>query len=183
MSLGNLQAWCEDSVGPKILQMYAQKTSAAVIAAAESAAIIAKSSAHVREVCSSLASSFGVAFQIIDDIHNFSDAPSWGKERGEDLAQGKLTYLIYRALETLSGKRRERLASILATADLREDETVFQEGVDMVVSSGAPAECRHLATAIFEDAWNAFAESVSTSDSKIVLRTMCSKMLRLAEDV
>jgi len=57
---------------------------------AEVAAVIAEADEHFTQVCVDFARGFGVAYQIIDDVHNFSDSPRWTKTCGEDLAGGKL---------------------------------------------------------------------------------------------
>ena len=105
-----LDAWIADSVGPKILQMYALKTAAPVEGLAEIAAVLAHSAEPVRESVKRFARALGLAFQLVDDVNNFSDSPGWGKERGEDLRTGKLTYVILQALQMLPPPRAPRCA-------------------------------------------------------------------------
>ena len=86
--------WAGEHLGEQILQMHAFKSAAAVRAMSEIACIIAGSDKRQREACARFGESWGVAFQIVDDIHNFSDDPKWGKLRGEDIAAGKASYVI-----------------------------------------------------------------------------------------
>ena len=107
MSGENLRRWLSDSMAPKILQMYEFKTGAFVEGLAETAAIVAESPADLKRDCVRFASALGVAFQIMDDVRNFTAAPRQKKTLGEDLVEGKLTYVIFRALESLGPARQK----------------------------------------------------------------------------
>ncbi|MEI6808986.1 MAG: polyprenyl synthetase family protein, partial [bacterium] len=110
-----LEARLKDALMPKILQMYAYKTGSAIAGVTECAAVLAGATADVAEAGIGFACSFGVAFQIIDDIHNFSASPKWRKSCGEDIAEGKMTYVICAALNMLGPSRRKRLIDILCS--------------------------------------------------------------------
>ena len=99
-----LRRWMSDSLRPKILQAYADKTGAVVAGLAESACVIAGAGARERQECVAFAQRFGVAFQIIDDILDFDAGAKLRGRFGEDLAGGKLTYVIVSALERLSAR-------------------------------------------------------------------------------
>jgi geranylgeranyl pyrophosphate synthase/predicted secreted hydrolase len=172
-----IERWIGDSLGPKILQMYAQKTGTAVMGGAEEAAIIAGVDRDLREAALAFAGAFGVAFQITDDVLDFSGAPQWRKACGADLAAGKLTYAIYRALNLLQGDKRKRLRGILCSPSLRGDSSVLQEGIELIRVSGALDQCREEASTMLKTAWDRFADKVPLTESKMLLYMLCSTLV------
>ncbi|MCK7506074.1 MAG: polyprenyl synthetase family protein [Desulfobacterales bacterium] len=74
-----------------------------------------------RSACARLGESWGVAFQMIDDVNNFSTSPQWSKMRGEDVAEGKHSYVIHKAA-LLGWTAQERLLDIMTTRELRRTE-------------------------------------------------------------
>jgi geranylgeranyl pyrophosphate synthase len=177
MTEDTIEQWISDSLGEKILQMYVQKTGTAVMAGAEEAAIIAGVDRKLREAASTFATAFGVAFQITDDVLDFSGAPQWRKDCGSDLAMGKLTYVIYRALETLQGDKRKRLRRILCTHDLRSDPVVLQEGIGLIRETDVLEQCREEARTMFKAAWERFADHVPLTEPKMLLYKLCSNLV------
>ncbi len=178
----NLSRWLTDSAPAKLFQMYAYKTAAGVEGLTELACIIAGSDEATRHACASYARSVGVAFQIIDDANDFSDSPRRRKPIGEDLAAGKLTYVIVRAMEQLSGADGARLRTILSTRELRADPSACVEGIDLVRRSGVIARCREEAHAMVEDAWKVLSRHIPPSEPKTMLRALCSDLVNLAHD-
>ena len=179
MSAQNLALWMKKSLGPKILQMYAYKTAAAVEGGAEVAAIIAHAEPATLASFKAMARIFGVAFQILDDVHNFSNSPKWTKTCGEDVYSGKLTYVIFRALKRLKTPARERLQKILCSKTLRQKPATFQEAVGLVRDSGALLSCRREAQTMFKKEWARFSTKFPPSEPKLLLRMLCSSMLNL----
>jgi geranylgeranyl pyrophosphate synthase/predicted secreted hydrolase len=188
LSRENLEAWLEGPLEDKILQLYDFKTAAMPRGLAQTASLVARVDGTVTQVCVDFSRAFAVAFQIIDDVHNFSDSPEWRKTRGEDLAGGKLTYAIVRAirlLEVVDGgdrARRDRLVEILCSSELRRDPEVLQEGIALVKESGALEECRETARKMSLEANERFGDAIPSSEPKIMLSMLCVKMLDLAFD-
>ncbi len=179
LTIRNLTRWMRNALGPKILQMYAYKTAAAVEGMAENACAIAKSDPATREACISFARVFGVAFQIMDDIHNFDDSSHRKRICGEDLSSGKLTYVIFRALQNLKSEDRSRLQRILCSKTLRKNPSALEEGVDLVRSSGALRSSFDEAQGMVEREWSRFSQQIASSDPKTMLRMLCSNLLDL----
>lgn len=172
-----IERWIGDSLGPKILQMYAQKTGTAVMGGAEEAAIIARVDRKLREAALAFASAFGVAFQITDDVLDFSSAPQWRKACGSDLAAGKLTYVIYRVLDVLQGEQRKRMRQIFCTPALRGDPCILQEGIELIRASGVLDQCREEARTMFKTAWERFTDHVPLTEPKMLLYKLCSTLV------
>jgi geranylgeranyl pyrophosphate synthase/predicted secreted hydrolase len=177
-----LELWLEEPLEEKILQLYDYKTASGARGLAEAAVVIAEVDDSLRQVCVDYARSFGVAFQIIDDVHNFSDSPRWTKVCGEDIASGKLTYVIVRAIRKLDGAKRSRLMSILCSPELRKEQLTLQEGVELVRESGALEECRETAKNMSLDAIERFGETIPSCEPKVMLNMLCLKMLDLVYD-
>jgi geranylgeranyl pyrophosphate synthase/predicted secreted hydrolase len=169
--------WCAAGTGDLILQSHAFKSAAAVRAVADVACVIAGASRETRSVVTRLAESWGVAFQMVDDVNNFSTSPRWGKERGEDVAAGKFSYAIYRAVQLSEGVARERLVEILATARLHPDAGHLAEAIALIESSGALDAVRREAKAMVEADWPAFSRALPATRAKLMLRILLTTLL------
>lgn len=172
-----LEAWLADSIGPKILQMYALKTAAPVEGAAEAAALLAGASEPARRAALRFARALGVAFQLVDDVSNFSDSPAWGKERGEDLRTGKLTYVILLALGALPRGDGDRLRQILCRPELRLDPKALRAGIELILGSGVCGRVREQARTMVVPAWQGLSQWIPASVSKSELRTLWEGLL------
>jgi len=179
----NIDRWMGERVGRKILQAYQGKTAAAVEGCAEAAAVIAGADAPTRQACIRFAKTFGVSFQILDDVNNFSSSPDWTKVCGEDLGQGKLTYVIYRALERLTGPMKRRLQEILCQERLRRDPEILREGIRLIHASRALDQCRCEANAFFCRSWEHFDRVLQASPAKLMLFELCRRLLTGDKDL
>ena len=116
-----------------------------------------------------LARRLGVAFQILNDIRDLDDDRN-DRRCGEDLSAGKLTYVIVRALERLSGPDRKRLEQIICNKRLRKNPEHLAEGMRLVRKSGAAGACKKEAEEMVESGWNAFSSRIPASEHKLMLR-------------
>jgi geranylgeranyl pyrophosphate synthase len=171
-----------DSIGPKILQMYALKTAAPVEGVAQVASMLAKVDATTQSAVLRFARSFGLAFQLIDDVNNFTDSPAWGKLQGEDLKKGKLTYLLFRALQELPAAEGSLLRDILCRPDLRAVPAALNRGIDLVLRSGACDLVRKEARDLIAPAWAALSLRIPPSSSKTELRLLWESLVGLCFD-
>ena len=78
----------------------------------------------------------GVAFQIIDDVNNFSESKDWTKTVGEDLATGKMTFVLWHAIRDSPDDQSTRLQDLLVDPERRVDPVELQAGIDLVRESG-----------------------------------------------
>jgi geranylgeranyl pyrophosphate synthase len=182
LSEENLQQWLNDSLEEKILQMYDYKTAAGAKGLAEVATVIAEAEEDIKQTCINFARAFAVAFQIIDDVHNFSDSPKWTKVCGEDLLNGKLTFVIAKAIRMLDDQKSKRLIQILCKKELRENRNVLEEGIELVRNSGALEFSKEFAKKMSLNQNEIFNQTIPSCESKIMLSMLCIKMLDLAYD-
>ena len=159
--------------------MYELKTSSPVEGLAEAASIINRSSNDVRQASINYARFLGVAFQIIDDILNFSHAPGWRKDPAEDIAEGKITYVILRAMEALGSRKSRRLKEIVASRELRTRAEFRREAALLVRESGVFLSCRDKALSMLEEAWQELSRLLEPSHPKILLRMMDRKLINI----
>jgi len=182
LSSTELERRLDNDIENRLLQMYALKTAAASRGVAEVAAVVAGAEPATRRCAAEFGRAIGIAYQIIDDVHNFSRDPDWSKNCGEDLEGGKLTFVLVNALRQLASKKRERLARILCDPVLRADPATLDEGIELVGSSGALTRCREHAQTLLNSAWHEFAAVVPSTEAKIMLHALCLKLVDLAYD-
>ncbi|WP_445116353.1 All-trans-nonaprenyl-diphosphate synthase [Acinetobacter sp. WZC-1] len=134
------------------------KTSRLFELATEGAAILAGKPAY-RGPLRLFAGHFGNAFQIIDDILDYtSDAETLGKNIGDDLMEGKPTLPLISALQNTTGEAHQLIRHSIATGGTEQLDRV----IDIVHSSGALDYCRkraHEETASAVAALNQLPES------------------------
>ncbi|WAC04077.1 MAG: polyprenyl synthetase family protein [Methanoregula sp.] len=177
LSSKNLAAWSSNHLPEKILQMYTFKTASPAIAAAKAACILAGADKRTRNACVSFASALGVSFQIMNDIHCFTGSQDAGDGRYDDLASGKLTYVIVRALDLLGTRESSRLCRILCSRHLRSNPKSLSEGIGLVRKSGALDECTREASSIIEDEWMTFSQVLPPSEPKMMLRVFSRNLV------
>jgi geranylgeranyl pyrophosphate synthase len=177
-----LETWMADSLRPKLLQMYALKTAAPLECLASVGLLLARADESTRRAVLAFVRSFGLAFQLIDDVNNFSDSPAWRKERGEDLMSGKLTYLILCALERLPETDSALLRRILCQPDLRRDQHFLNIGIELIMHSGACEYVRNEARDLLVPAWEETSHVVPASISKMELRFLWEGLIGLSSE-
>ncbi len=175
----NLHLWLQDSTDEKILQMYALKTAAGIRGLAETASIIAKKDAEIRDVCGDYAMALGVAFQILDDVHNFSASDNWKKIPGEDIAEGKLTFVIFQTIKMLNGNERKFFTNILGSPDLRKDKEMISKCIALVTKSGALEYSRSVARKMIEPKWDLLSTRLPFTDQRLLLKILTFWLLEM----
>ncbi len=121
----------------QILAMYKLKSGAIGAAQVNLILTIRPERSEVRPRLLESLGKWAETFQIVDDTLNFIGGPGWTRPLGEDLAQGKLTWVVVRALMMLEGPARDRLIEILCDPELRNDPGTHAEGLALVTESGA----------------------------------------------
>ncbi len=110
------------------------KTAKLFEAAAQLGAVMADQPTAIQTALGEYGLHIGMAFQLVDDILDYqaTDA-NWGKNIGNDLAEGKITLPLIYALQKATPKDQQRLQSIIQSGNLA-DLAFIQE---MIVSTGA----------------------------------------------
>jgi len=152
----------------RVLATHRLKSAAPAGALARMATLIGGGTDEQSEGVGSLFESFGVAFQIIDDVLNLRGFEQDRKSRGEDITAGKITAPIAKAMGRLSRDERRTLVSILASKPA--DPAVIREAVLLVDGCGALDACELEARELVESAWTLLDPLVPDSQFKIRLR-------------
>ena len=116
------------------MEMIYKKTAALIAAATKAGAIMGGGSPEEISALEDYGRCIGLAFQIHDDyLDVVSDEESLGKPVGSDIAEGKMTLMVVKALERASDEDRERLISILGSGD----EKLVAEAIEIFERYGA----------------------------------------------
>lgn len=98
------------------LQMTEYKTGALISIAMQMGGVLAGVDNNTVKKLSELAVLAGKAYQIKDDILDLLEGEiEWGKKMGQDITEGKLTYLVVETLSKANEVDRNRLMSILVS--------------------------------------------------------------------
>src|SRR5699024_11779144 len=93
------------------LDVIDRKTASLFSAGCEVAAVLAGCSAHTAAAMGRYGRQLGIAFQIADDALDYGRGDSdYGKEAGDDLAEGKATLPLIRAMQHLPEQNAERMS-------------------------------------------------------------------------
>ncbi|WP_131669639.1 polyprenyl synthetase family protein [Psychrobacter pygoscelis] len=133
------------------------KTSRLFMMATQGAAILQEQPQYL-EALSDFGQHFGNAFQIIDDILDYSgDSETMGKNLGDDLAEGKPTLPTIKALELLKDTDKQSFDKLrIAVQTGKTDQA--DKLIELVRRSGSLDYCRSRALSETELAQNALAK-------------------------
>jgi octaprenyl-diphosphate synthase len=125
----------------RYFEVVERKTATLFEAAARVAAVIAGADAATEERCAHYGAGLGKAFQIIDDVLDYSgDTDEIGKRLGDDLREGKMTLPLIHALRCAGPAQRD-----LVTAAVREGRGDFTTVAGIVTENGSLDYSRALA--------------------------------------
>jgi octaprenyl-diphosphate synthase len=154
----------------RYLQVIRAKTAKLFEAAAQLGALIAGASATAIEAAAEYGRSLGTAFQLIDDVLDYSgNAAEIGKNVGDDLREGKPTLPLIYLMQHGTASQRELVRACIAQGD----ETHFDAILQAITSSGALDYTRQAA----QQAARRASESVSglpNSQFKDSLVNLCA---------
>lgn len=98
------------------LQVIQSKTAKLFEASARVGAILSGTSAAMEAACAEYGQALGTAFQVIDDVLDYSgDASVMGKNLGDDLREGKATLPLISAMQRGSQTERETIQKAIET--------------------------------------------------------------------
>jgi geranylgeranyl pyrophosphate synthase len=153
----------------RVLGTHRLKSAAPPAAIARMAAIIGGGTEQQADGIGSLFESFGLAFQIIDDVLNLRGFVENRKSRGEDISHGKVTAPVAKAMGRLSLADRRTLWSIISSRPVDPDE--IRRAIQIIDGCGALQACEDQAHELVESAWSRVAGLLPDSQYKIRMRS------------
>lgn len=147
--------------------MIFKKTGALIAAATKAGAIMGGADQEVVDAMYNYGRLIGQAFQIQDDyLDVVSDEESLGKPIGSDIAKGKMTLMVVKALAEAEGEDRDRIIEILK--DANSTQIMVDEAIDLFNKYGSIEYAHNLALANVAEAKEVL-EILDDSESKQVL--------------
>jgi octaprenyl-diphosphate synthase len=117
MQLMNMHNAGLDEAG--YLQVIRSKTAKLFEASARVGAILSSASAPLEEACAEYGQALGTAFQVIDDVLDYTgDAAIMGKNLGDDLREGKATLPLIAAMQRGTDTERQTIQQAVETGDV-----------------------------------------------------------------
>ncbi len=110
------------------------------------------------------------------------DSSEWKKVRGEDIAEGKWTHVLFKALKALPPKDRDRLAAIVGRKELRQRSEELETAIDLVKRSGALTACRDEALAMVDKSWKEVRPYLRPSEARVMLTLLYKDLMDLKFD-
>ncbi len=157
-----------DTTEERYLQVIRAKTARLFEAAARIGAILGNQPPAVEEALGEYGAQLGIAFQLVDDVLDYSaDASQTGKNIGDDLAEGKPTLPLIHAMRVGSPQQRETVRRAIEQGGLDDIEAVM-EAIDSTGALAYTAESASRAAALAMAAIDALPES----DYKDALRVL-----------
>ncbi|ACZ42272.1 Polyprenyl synthetase [Thermobaculum terrenum ATCC BAA-798] len=125
------------------------KTAALFECCTETGAILSKAPEPHRRALTTYGKKLGLAFQIIDDLLDFTSTEQIGKPAGNDIRQGTITLPVILFLQSaaVGDPRAEHVKAVIS--GLSKD---YDGAIDIIKSSGALEKARDKAAALIEEA-------------------------------
>ena len=141
LQLMNMHNAALDEAG--YLQVIRSKTARLFEASARVGAILAGSTPQMEEACAEYGQAIGTAFQVIDDILDYTgEAAVLGKNLGDDLREGKTTLPLIAAMQRGTSEQK----NIIKTAIESGAVSMLDQVVEIVRTTGALDVARLAAT-------------------------------------
>ena len=132
MQLMNMHNAGLDEAG--YLQVIRSKTAKLFEASARVGAILSGANEAMEEACAEYGQALGTAFQVIDDVLDYTgDASIMGKNLGDDLREGKATLPLIAAMQRGTVGERETIQQAIETGDV----TMLDAVIAIVKQTGA----------------------------------------------
>jgi geranylgeranyl pyrophosphate synthase/predicted secreted hydrolase len=152
----------------RVLAMHRLKTAVPAGMLARIGAILGGGTEQQIEALGRFFESVGLAFQIMDDVLNLRGFKGDLKQRGEDIAQGKITFPVVKGLALATRPEREWLWSTLCAKP--DDAVVVARVIGTLEESGALAACEGLARRLVDEAWERVDPILPESQFKVMFR-------------
>ena len=122
---------CDPSVTEEdYLRVAEKKTASLISASCQVGAILGGLSHREEEALATYGMNLGVAFQIVDDALDYvSTSRKFGKERGTDLKDGKMTLPLIHLLRHASGKESAKVRELIERGEMSREEAGWVMGL------------------------------------------------------
>ena len=108
------------------IKVVRDKTAVLIAAACRCGGLLGKATPEQQNALAELGMDLGIAFQFMDDALDYvAEESEFGKARGHDLAEGKMTLPLIETLRRCSDEERQRVADIIAGEELGDADLVF----------------------------------------------------------
>ena len=153
------------------MRVITNKTAILFQAAAQCGAILSKSDSEIEEALRSFGMQLGLAFQLIDDVLDYSGtADELGKNVGDDLSEGKSTLpLIYASKNGSTAQRKVILESLNAK---KLTKGMLDNVIEIVQDCGGIDYTKTLAEGRAESATNYLLQNLPKSEYRDSLEKM-----------
>jgi geranylgeranyl pyrophosphate synthase len=152
----------------RVLAVHRLKTAVPAACLARMGAIAGGGTDEQVEALGAFFENLGIAFQIVDDVLNLRGFRGNLKARGEDIAMGKVTYPVAKALSRFDiEERRALIRSITAKP---EDPVEVNRIVEVLESVGAIEACVEESRILVERGWAKLEPLVEDTFAKLMLR-------------
>jgi octaprenyl-diphosphate synthase len=163
-----------DTDEPAYLRVIERKTAVLFAAATRLGALLAGADAAVQQALHDYGMALGYAFQIADDVLDYSaDEAALGKHLGDDLAEGKATLPLIHAILHSDAATRERLRTIVQDGDV----DAMPEVLAAIAATGGIDYSRRRAEDYAEAAERAL-EGLGDNDAVAALRGLAHYAVR-----
>jgi geranylgeranyl pyrophosphate synthase len=152
----------------RILAIHRLKTGVPASALAQMGAVAGGGSDEQIAALGRFFEHLGIAFQIIDDVLNLRGFKGNLKALGEDIALGKVTLPVAKAIPRLALRDREWLWNTLQQKP--SDPAVIAACIRMLEECGAVSACIDQAAELVERGWTRLDRVVDGSFGKVMLR-------------
>lgn len=152
----------------RILAIHRLKTAAPAGALARMGGVAGAASEEQIEGLGRYFEALGLAFQIVDDVLNLRGFERSLKDRGEDIAHGKVTLPVAKGLGRFDRPTREAMWETIRAKPT--DQAVIDGVIDQLEAVGALADCATEARDLVEAAWREVQPLLEDSIVKLMLR-------------
>lgn len=146
------------------LQMATYKTSALLSVALKIGAILSEADERVLNKIETISEKMGIAFQIQDDILNLKPSAEWGKETGEDITEGKITYMVCDFFSRAKDSDQEIFKNILSSN--AKDKTEIKKAIEILEKYKSFEKASNYAKKLIFEAKDDIDDTLEDSDYK-----------------
>jgi geranylgeranyl pyrophosphate synthase len=153
----------------RVLGTHRLKSAAPPAALARMSVFLGGGTEEQSEGVGRLFESYGLAFQIIDDVLNLRGFEENRKNRGEDITRGKITAPVAKAMGRLGLSDRRTLWSIIKSKPT--DYERIREAIQLIDGCGALQACSDDAHEFVESTWQSVSPLLPDSQFKVRMRS------------